>query len=82
MALLKKTSELESEKFALNNEDDDLDSDEAVELQSYVGDISSCLERYVNIENSVVATQSDEKGPQSNPRFVSQSSESLEVCPN
>ncbi|CAI9113003.1 OLC1v1013522C1 [Oldenlandia corymbosa var. corymbosa] len=77
MTVIKKTNEME---FAIN-EDACLDSDEDLDYQSNISDISSRVERHLKVENNEnqKATQSVEKIPQSNSRIVLQSSESPEI---
>ena len=80
VALQNEASEMESEKFAASNEDEDLDSDEANDLESDMSDISSRMKRNVNVDNSGMTTPSDEKSLQSSSKSVVQNSELPEVC--
>ncbi|CDP15054.1 unnamed protein product [Coffea canephora] len=79
VALQNEASEMESEKFAASNEDEDLDSDEANDLESDMSDISSRMKRNVNVDNSGMTTPSDEKSLQSSSKSVVQNSELPEV---
>ncbi|KAL3512609.1 hypothetical protein ACH5RR_025326 [Cinchona calisaya] len=74
-----KTTGMESEEFAANSEDEDLDSNEANKLESNVSDISCRMKRNVHVENIEMAIQSDEKSLESSSRSAMQISESSEI---
>lgn len=80
VALQNELSEMESQKFAVNNEDEDLDSCETNDLESNISDISSRMKSNVNVENSEMTTSSDKKSLESSTGSVLQNAESAEVC--
>lgn len=73
-----KKTEMEEEKFMANDGDENLDSDEAIDLDGNISDISSRMRRNANI-NPEMTSQSDEKSVELSSRFVVQNSELPEV---
>ncbi|KAI5664979.1 hypothetical protein M9H77_24302 [Catharanthus roseus] len=73
-----KKTEMEEEKFMANDGDENLDSDEAIDLDGNISDISSRMRRNANI-NPEMTSQSDEKSVELSSRFVVQNSELPEI---